>query len=295
MELQYIKNGASFKINQYIPGSETGDTVTIQIRRNSDGYYWDFTELEWSATSKSGTMTFDFDAFWYASFTPSTSEDSHNILITWEGIKYTQVLRSVAQATVLETSGTDLTTLASVKEYLGIKSVDNNSDAVINTVISNVSKLIKNYCGRDLVSTSYTEYYNGNGKRHLRVKQYPITEITEINDDDDNVWDSTTEIVLTDVLYSSKTSGAELANLGIVALRDNVFSLGLANIKISYTAGYSSIPSDLELAAKRLVGANLKEGKENGLVISVQSEEDTPKRLREIAMQTVELYRRIDH
>ena len=55
----------------------------------------------------------------------------------------------------------DLVTLQEYKDFAGLQGVQN--DARLNTIIDNVSQLVKNYCGTtyiDFASTDKTEFFN---------------------------------------------------------------------------------------------------------------------------------------
>lgn len=79
--LQYIENNTLHNILQGIPQSSSTDNVTISIRRLSDGYYWNFTSLEFQSSSTSSTMTYDHGEWWKSSFTP-TSNNNFMVTIT---------------------------------------------------------------------------------------------------------------------------------------------------------------------------------------------------------------------
>ncbi|MFA5165578.1 MAG: hypothetical protein WC481_08475 [Candidatus Omnitrophota bacterium] len=93
MENFYIKAEELFWIVQDIAGSLVTDTVTVSIKRLSDGYTWDFTELEFENAVNTGTPTFITDILWKTSFTPPT-EDTYIVTFndTTTATKHVQVL-----------------------------------------------------------------------------------------------------------------------------------------------------------------------------------------------------------
>lgn len=129
-----------------------------------------------------------------------------------------------------------LCTLSDVKLLLGIQSIDTNEDDLISTLIDNVSTMISNYCDRTFESTTYTEYYDGcYYPNKLYTHQYPIISVSGIYDDVS--WVYTTPI----------TSGSyRINNIYVELLPGYTFSYGYGNIKIIYTAGYTTIPGDLK-------------------------------------------------
>jgi len=84
--------------------------------------------------------------------------------------------------------------------------------------------------GRKFDLTAYTDILDGNGDHDIRLKHYPIGEVTSVKIDDD-------EQDLDDVyVYTSS-----------IAI-DGVFPVGKQNITVEYTAGHSTIDSSLILA-----------------------------------------------
>lgn len=72
-----------------------------------------------------------------------------------------------------------LTTLTKVKANLGI--TDSASDAVLESLINGASAFVKQYCGRNFKSASYTEVYDmKQGRRKIFLRQIPVTTITSV-------------------------------------------------------------------------------------------------------------------
>lgn len=72
----------------------------------------------------------------------------------------------------------DLITLSRATELVpNFPSADN---AVMQDIVSACSDLIKRYCNRDFVLTTYDELYDGPGHINLLLDQYPIVSITRI-------------------------------------------------------------------------------------------------------------------
>lgn len=95
----YIKTDDLYEVVQAIPGSVDGDSVAITIVRRSDGYYWNFTDEDFTSTADTGAMTFSVGTFWESEFTPPTDDDylvtiTHAVL----ALTYTQVLRAIGDA-----------------------------------------------------------------------------------------------------------------------------------------------------------------------------------------------------
>src|ERR1700687_2250945 len=73
----------------------------------------------------------------------------------------------------------DLIPLARAKQ--NIQSItDTSQDALLNTLITAISRGIEKYCRRDFVQTTYDELYNGNGDRRLLLRQYPLISVQSV-------------------------------------------------------------------------------------------------------------------
>jgi hypothetical protein len=146
-----------------------------------------------------------------------------------------------------------LTTLADMKEYLGIDSADTTADTTLLSIMTVMTYWMERYTGRKLKSRSNTEYYDGNGTDRVFLKNYPVTSTTstiEVYDDLDRVYGADTKKAAGDlILYTDD---------GIVALDGDVFSIGLQNVKCVYTGGYGAgsalVPHDLVGAAFEFTG-----------------------------------------
>lgn len=74
-----------------------------------------------------------------------------------------------------------LTTLAHVKEWLGIKPEQTGSDELIQRLIQSASRFILSYIQKQTVCVrEYIEYYDGNGRDWMLLKQWPIQSIASI-------------------------------------------------------------------------------------------------------------------
>lgn len=70
---------------------------------------------------------------------------------------------------------------ASAAQAITSDSETGDPTAIVDSIQDEVEKLIKNYCHKDLESTTYTEKYNGNGTRDLFVANYPITAVSRLS------------------------------------------------------------------------------------------------------------------
>lgn len=142
---------------------------------------------------------------------------------------------------------TELVTLADLKTYLQITTA--TYDVILAAIKLSVETWVKTYCRSPFLIVEYTEYYDGNGGTSVHVQHYPITEIDEVNIDSDREFTADTEIDSDNIITSSQNN-----DQGVIELYDEAFSAGQKNVKVIYSAGYSVIPADLQLAVKIICG-----------------------------------------
>ena len=79
----------------------------------------------------------------------------------------------------------DLVTLQQYKDFAGLQGVQN--DARLNTVIDNVSQLVKTYCGTtiiDYATTDKVEYFNINDNYVDRIilAESPLISVSQVQE-----------------------------------------------------------------------------------------------------------------
>lgn len=171
-----------------------------------------------------------------------------------------------------------LTTLTQVKTKLGISGT--SEDAVLTALVAQADRAIKTWTRRSLESTSSVEYPRGYGTKTLRLREQPVTSVTEVRIDVTRVFTSSLTLLTADVDY--KLINGMLYRLNGVwpAARENRIGL-LADalipsdgvIKVSYIGGYATLPDDLVLAADMLV-AHLYKMRQDGEAMISESLED---------------------
>jgi len=152
----------------------------------------------------------------------------------------------------------DLITLATYKDAEGLSTP--KEDVRINALIPSVSQLVKTYCGNSFVdyySSAKTETFTVNWNTHIvQLTESPVNAITSVQ-----------ERTSYDSAYTTLTTGAYEYHLD--AITDSVFrtlssgyknwATGVDAVKVVYTAGYSAVPADLNLAVIDLVTYYLKD------------------------------------
>lgn len=136
-----------------------------------------------------------------------------------------------------------LCSVADVKESLGI--TDSSKDNLIIRKINQATELIERYTGRRFASTVYTdEMYDADGGSTINLRNYPVITFTSISyrSGSENINDWQT-IDSTDYFIDT--------NAGIVEFLFDI-GQGWQKYKVTYTAGYTTIPADLAEACATL-------------------------------------------
>lgn len=137
-----------------------------------------------------------------------------------------------------------LTTLDACKIQLDIPTSNTAQDALLERYINSASQQIERYCDRSFISESKTEFYDGTRSNELLLRRSPVSAVSLVAVDSERTFGSDTVLV-----------ASTYAVVGDVALRrhSGTWGKGSQNIKVTYTAGYSTIPADLEDACILLV------------------------------------------
>ncbi len=140
-----------------------------------------------------------------------------------------------------------LTTRVALKRYLGIDASDTAQDDLLDDLIAYASERLESYCARRFGLADLTEYLDGPGTSELVLARRPVTALTSVRIDADR-----------DFAAESEVDSSELvlhAEAGVVERVGAVFPSGASNVRAQYSAGYTSIPDDIEAAAIKLSAA----------------------------------------
>lgn len=138
-----------------------------------------------------------------------------------------------------------LTDVADVKESLGLASSDTTKDNLITRNINKATRSIENYCGRRFLLTSYTnEEYAATNTDQLVLRQRPVTSLTSLDIRDAGLNIDNWETIDSQLYFYD-------ANAGVLDLDFN--ARGRWNrYRVTYSAGYTTIPEDLAEACANL-------------------------------------------
>lgn len=119
----------------------------------------------------------------------------------------------------------DLTSLSNVKSWLQIESTDN--DALLSRLISAASQFTKQWLSRDIIEKSYSQRFSGMDNVILMLPQYPVVSVSAV---------SINNVTIPYTAISGNT-GFTYDDMTI-QLYGYVFTRGLLNVSVSYTAGF---------------------------------------------------------
>jgi hypothetical protein len=139
-----------------------------------------------------------------------------------------------------------LVSVSDVKESLGIASGDTSQDNLIKRKINQATLFIESYCGlaRDhhFKEATYTnEEYDGTGNNTIVLRMRPVTSITSFQRRNSTLSDGGFEDVESELYYKDLTAG-----IIELVVRTN---WSWNRYRVTYTAGYATIPADLSEAA----------------------------------------------
>jgi uncharacterized phiE125 gp8 family phage protein len=139
----------------------------------------------------------------------------------------------------------DLCAVADVQAYLNLSSGQDN--ALIQTLITNASAFIDNYCNRTLLSNSYTETRNGQGGTEMPFRQYPVSAVASLTIDGQAVLPS-----------PGAYQRGYLFDDEMLYLIGYCFRRAPQNVVIVYTAGFTTVPNDIAQACVEIVALKYK-------------------------------------
>lgn len=201
-----------------------------------------------------------------------------------------------------------LSTVASLSNVPGVTDAG-YTNTQLQQAIDAASAACQRYCKRKLEQDSYVEFYNGTGTPDIVLRQRPIASggVTEVRYDPQGYSGQRADgfptssiivagadwmLVLDDVDDDGNTisksgllrriAGGTSSPLawhdvwggfrGTLTARQAPFWVrGYGNVKVTYTAGYATIPADLVQACNQLAAWLLRSGQWGGLMLTSES------------------------
>ena len=156
--------------------------------------------------------------------------------------------------------GLDLVTLEEYKVYAGINST--NQDTVITALIPQVSSLVKTICRRtfvDYIDDAKTEVFSGGSTNYkYYMQEYPVLSVSSVEYSADYGQTYTSLTEYTDYVVDLEDDSLVALPFTEDPLTTTVFTKAINGYKVSYYAGYETLPADLKIAILDLVTYYLK-------------------------------------
>lgn len=171
----------------------------------------------------------------------------------------------MAEYTPLLDTVNALISLEMAKALIGAKITDDAQEVALIFYINAASHYCNTYTGRSLLSRANTEYYNGNGDDKLILNNYPVSTLTSVYDDQAQTF-AVGSLIPATSLYIIPDG---LKN--IIAYYGGAFTPGYHNIKVVYTAGYATVPYDLQEACFGIVALYFYQTQEKRFGITSRS------------------------
>jgi len=130
----------------------------------------------------------------------------------------------------------NLTTLANAMQWLGVATGDD--DGYIARVLSTISTEIQNWLGFSVLQSSYSRTFDGQGTRKFFVPDIPLVSVQSLTIDGVSIPQGSP---------GTYRPGFYNNNQSINVL-GYFFTRGFQNVSSTYTAGYQSVPPDIEQA-----------------------------------------------
>jgi hypothetical protein len=149
----------------------------------------------------------------------------------------------------------DLLIINDLKDWLEIPRGTTTEDALLATLITNVSQaMLTRFKRQSLTAANYTETYDGSGTPQQALRQFPINSIASLSINNVPIIASPDGVQtgFTFDEYVLKLVGTPVAypfGPGVYGA-PATFLKGFQNVVVIYNAGYPAIPFDINEAAK---------------------------------------------
>lgn len=182
-----------------------------------------------------------------------------------------------------------LTTVSDVKESLGISSGDSSKDNLIKRKINQATEMIEGYCllpaDHHFKETTYTnEEYDASNSQQLLLRMRPVSLVTSVQYRNTSLnEDSWTTEETTDYFLDGAAG----------VLEGNLFYGSYNRWRVSYVAGYETIPADLAeacvilasyLVENAATGSGVKKKQEGSRSIEYHSPNSTNSLVEDLSL-----------
>jgi len=145
-------------------------------------------------------------------------------------------------------------TTAKIKTYLGITVT--TYDTLLDSLATAVSAFMESYCNRIFDEATYTQEIYSGGKNIIFLKHYPVIIFTKLEyksgSNSNPTWTEYTEDDY-DLVDNRKL------------IKNSNFVSGINNIRATYSAGYATLPYEIEQLAIELIARKYNQRKSDGM------------------------------
>lgn len=176
-----------------------------------------------------------------------------------------------------------LSTLENVKSYLGRTGMVGD-DPLLSRLLNVASKWFEIQVERTILSATYTDTTLGSGARSMVTKHYPVQTVTSVLVNGD---------VIPQAILATDTGWRQLGS--VIALKGSRFTED-ALVEITYTAGFATVPADVEQAVIEITADLFKYKDRQGVMSSTNGTGSTtsyaPSALSPFVQSVIDAYKR---
>lgn len=182
----------------------------------------------------------------------------------------------------------DLTSLANVKQYIGIGTGVTVDDALLGRLISALSTFVQTWLNRTILSAAYVDTIDGLGGSRLQLANYPVSAVSSLTIDG--------RVIPAAPVPAVQGWRGYVWTPTQIALQGYCFTRGYSNVVVNYTAGFLTTPLDIEQACIEVIALRYKQRDQIGFVSKAIGGETVTFNIKDIpaSTQTVLInYRRL--
>jgi hypothetical protein len=146
-----------------------------------------------------------------------------------------------------------ITSLAEVKDYLNFDPADTSNDTELQRFIDAADPVVEDIVG-PVNQATFDEWYDG-GYSDIVLRHWPVISITAVTEyagtTPTTLTVAATPDVVTGTSYVFDPATSILYRVGTYG--SQTFAQGTGNIRVQYTAGRTTIPGNIKLAALELI------------------------------------------
>lgn len=166
--------------------------------------------------------------------------------------------------------------LITLQQFKDAEQITNpRDDYKLTRIIDSVSQLVKNYCGNSIIdyySTNKVEVFNIDWGTHIvQLTESPVNTIVSV-EKRDTVTAAYQTVDAADYHLDSPTDSV----LHVAGNGYKNWPFGAGAVRVTYTAGYSSVPADLQLAVIDLINYYFKDEHKTRRTLSGATMENAP-------------------